>query len=404
MPLPKFDERSIIFLLGAVQFINILDFMMVMPLGPDFARALGISTSHIGILGGSYTAAAAVAGIAGATFLDRYDRRTALAVAMLGLAIGTLCGGMARGFWSLVGARVVAGAFGGPATALALAIVGDLVPTERRGKALGTVMMASSVSSILGVPAGLEMARRFGWRAPFFLVGASCIVITVMAVTRLPSVRGHLVRSQSETPETSLFDALSVTSLVGTAITMLGVFTVVPNISAFLQHNLGYPRQDLGLLYLVGGLTTFVSMRRIGILVDQLGATRIILIGTLLFVTTLFFGFIRPVAVTLIIFVFPMLMLSGSLRGVSMNTLVSRVPRPSQRARFMSANSAVQHTASSIGAVSGALLLRSEPDGRLVGMQGVAFTAIGIALLVPLLAWRVEQGVKAREARLALAE
>src|SRR6187551_468220 len=82
-------ERRIIFLVGAIQFVNVLDFMMVMPLGPDFAAALSIDTSHIGLVGGAYTASAAVAGMVGSLFLDRFDRRRALACAMLGLALGT---------------------------------------------------------------------------------------------------------------------------------------------------------------------------------------------------------------------------------------------------------------------------------------------------------------------------
>src|SRR5687767_8538309 len=109
------SERKIIALLAAVQFVNILDFMMVMPLGPDFAVALGIPTSRLGLVGGSYTAAAALAGAVGALFLDRFDRRRALAVAMLGLVIGTATGALARDLPSLVGARVLAGLFGGPA-------------------------------------------------------------------------------------------------------------------------------------------------------------------------------------------------------------------------------------------------------------------------------------------------
>jgi predicted MFS family arabinose efflux permease len=401
---PHYNERSIILLLGAVQFINILDFMMVMPLGPDFALALGIPTSQIGFLGGSYTAAAAVAGILGATFLDRFDRRSALGLAMLGLAVGTVAGGFAQGFWSLVLARIVAGAFGGPATALAMAIVSDVVPPERRGRALGTVMTAFSVASILGVPAGLEIARHLGWRAPFFLVGASCVVITLLTVTRMPQLRGHLKRPSRAGAKLPLFDPLSLTSLLGTAATMLGVFAVVPNISAYLQHNLGYPRENLSLLYLVGGVTTFLAIRRVGSLVDRFGPTRMIVAGTVLFALALFFGFIRPVAVTFVILIFPLLMLSGTMRGVPMNTLVSRVPRPEHRARFMSANSAVQHLSSSIGAMSSAMLLRADPYGRLIGMNWVALMAIGIALLVPMLAWRVEQGVTAREASLLPAE
>ena len=76
-------------MVGAIQFVNILDFMMVMPLGPDFASALDIPTSHIGVVGGSYTLAAALAGLVGLPFLDRFDRRLALGVSMLGLVVGT---------------------------------------------------------------------------------------------------------------------------------------------------------------------------------------------------------------------------------------------------------------------------------------------------------------------------
>lgn len=394
----RHSERSIIWLIAAVQFINILDFMMVMPLGPDFARALGIPTSQIGYLGGSYTAAAAVAGIAGASFLDRFDRRSALGFTLLGLAMGTLAGGLAWDLKSLMLARIIAGAFGGPATAIALAIISDVVPQERRGKAMGTVMTAFSLSAILGVPAGLELARYFGWRAPFFVVGIACIMIRFVATTLLPSLRAHRTRVASNAPGTGLFDSLSVTSLVGSATTMVGAFAVIPNMSAFLQHNLGYPREQLGTLYLLGGAATFLATRRVGILVDRFGATPLIAAGTGLFSLALFFGFVRPVTVTFVVLVFPLLMLSATVRGVPLNTLASRVPRPEQRARFMSAQSAVQHIASSIGAMTSATMLRADAEGRLFGMSTVATVAIFIALFVPWFAWRVEEGIKSREA------
>src|SRR5205823_5713178 len=134
------SERTVIFLIGAVQFVNILDFMMVLPLGPFFAGPLGIPSSRIGVIGGSYTAAAAVSGIACSFFLDRFDRRKALAAAMAGLVAATALGGFSTGLGTMVCARILAGAFGGPATSLSLSIVADLIPPERRGKALGAVM------------------------------------------------------------------------------------------------------------------------------------------------------------------------------------------------------------------------------------------------------------------------
>src|SRR6202171_5225971 len=116
MPSPARRELAVVLLVAAVQFVNILDFVMVMPMGPQFAAALGIPISQLGSIGGSYTAAAAVSGLACAAFIDRFDRRKALAVAMLGLVCGTALGGLARGMDSLMLARVVAGMFGGAAT------------------------------------------------------------------------------------------------------------------------------------------------------------------------------------------------------------------------------------------------------------------------------------------------
>src|SRR5438874_784231 len=79
--------------------------------------------SNLGYIGGSYTAAASVAGLIASLFLDRFDRRKALAVAMLGLVLGTAAGGLATGLGTLMLARVVAGMFGGPATSIAFSII-----------------------------------------------------------------------------------------------------------------------------------------------------------------------------------------------------------------------------------------------------------------------------------------
>src|ERR1043165_5939732 len=127
-PRAPLSEGRLLFLLGAVQFINVVDFVMVLPLGPDFARALNIPTHQLGLIAGSYTASAAIAGLVGATFLDRFDRRRALVVAMLGLVLGTATGGAALGLGSMLLARVLAGAFGGPASSLSLSILTDVVP------------------------------------------------------------------------------------------------------------------------------------------------------------------------------------------------------------------------------------------------------------------------------------
>jgi predicted MFS family arabinose efflux permease len=403
------SERKIITLLAAVSFVNILDFMMVMPLGPDFARALDIPTSKLGIIGGSYTAAAAVAGLVGALFLDRFDRRKALAVAMLGLVAGTAAGGFAIGFKSLVAARVVAGLFGGPATAVSLSILADIVPIERRGVAMGRLMGAFSAASVVGVPVGMRLALIGGWRAPFFAVAGLGVVLVIAAIAVMPPLRGHL--SSAAGPSSGpparplrafLIDPSVLLALVGTVAVFTGGFAIIPNLSAYLQENLGYPRNRLELLYFVGGIVSFVATRVAGGLVDRRGPITVMTIGTILLLADLLVGFVpaRPLLPVLVVFV--SFMLANATRSVAIHTLSSQVPpAASERARFLSAQSAAQHLASSLGAFLSSVMLHQRPGGGLAGMPRVALFSMALAAVVPVLMAVVSARIERRTAATA---
>mgnify|MGYP000458616114 CR=1 FL=1 len=151
-------ESGLITLIGAIQFINVLDFMMVMPLGPMFAAGLGMPLSRVPVVAASYTIAAGISGFLGAFFLDRFDRKPALLTCLVGLSVGTALGGFAPNVPMLLAARVIAGAFGGPATSLALAIVSDTVPAERRGRR--AVLIKSAREPLAVGAAGRGLAAR----------------------------------------------------------------------------------------------------------------------------------------------------------------------------------------------------------------------------------------------------
>ncbi len=396
-------ERRLLFLLGSVQFVNVLDFMLVMPLGPDFARDLGIPLSHLGWIGGSYTAAAALVGIVAARFLDRFDRRRVLTLAMLGLALGTLAGGFALGLGSLMAARVVAGAFGGPATSVALAIVADNVPPARRGRALGAVMGAFSVASVLGVPLGLELSRLGGFRLPFFAVAGLSVVVTLLVFALLPPQTAHLKADRRRKTARSLWallrDGAVALSLTGSALAMFATFLLIPNLSSFFQNNLGYPREELGLLYFVGGVLSFAAMRLGGAWVDRSGPTVVNATGTALLALVLCLGFLRQPPLLPILVIFVGFMLANSLRNVAQSSLGSRVPEAQERAKFMSAQAAVQHLASSAGAIASSLLLTETPSGALAGIELLALLALGGAGVAPWLVAALSRRVVAREGR-----
>ncbi|MBI4082419.1 MAG: MFS transporter [Candidatus Lambdaproteobacteria bacterium] len=405
------SELAVVGLVAAVQFVNVLDFMIVLPLGPDFARALGIPLSQLGYVGGSYTAAAALAGLIGSLFLDRFDRRKALLGAMVGLGLATALGAAAQGLASMIAARVLAGAFGGPATALSLAIVADVVPPQRRGRAMALVMGSFTVASVLGVPAGLELARLWSWRLPLLLVAGLGFLISLSTFRALPPLRGHLEHRAEGEAGSGFFavfgQRLPVLSLLLSFALMMSMFVAIPNLAAYLMGNLGYPRARLGLLYFVGGAVSFFGMQAAGRITDRVGAFPVGTIATLAMLGVIWVTFIAPYPGMPVVAVFVGFMFTSSIRSVAFNALISRIPRVEERARFMSMNAAVMHLAASLGAFLSAELLTERAGGILEGMPRVGWVSAGLGMLVPPLLWLVVRGVRSREAeahaRLAVA-
>ena len=122
-------ERLLLLTLAAIQFTTVLDFLIIIPLGPQYMEVFHISASQFAMIVGAYGVSAGIAGLAAGFFLDRFDRKNALLWLYFGFAVGTLFCAMAPTYLLLVAARSFAGVFGGVCGAVILAIVGDVVPS-----------------------------------------------------------------------------------------------------------------------------------------------------------------------------------------------------------------------------------------------------------------------------------
>ena len=69
------EERWLVLVLYLVQFTHVCDFVMIMPLGPQFMRDFGIGAGQFGIMVASYSFSAGIAGFFGALVVDRFDRK-----------------------------------------------------------------------------------------------------------------------------------------------------------------------------------------------------------------------------------------------------------------------------------------------------------------------------------------
>ena len=390
------SETMIICVLFLVQFIDVLDFMVVMPLGPDFSIHLNIPESKLGYFAGSYTIAAAITGILSSTFIDRFERRKLLIFTLLGLFVSNLFSANAWNFESLLASRFIAGAFGGPATSVCFAIISDLFEEKKRGAAMGKIMGGFSLAAVFGVPIGLELSERFGWYSSFYFVALLCAIAIILVILCLPKISAHLEEENiiKVTYKSLLSRRINVLTFIAGFIGSMAAFMIIPYITAFVQLNLNFPREQIQYIFLIGGVYSFFAMRVAGKMVDKYGSTYITLLSNIFVITSLLFGFVIIGEYTSVLLIMPIFMLGMAIRNVSTYTLYSKVPALSERAGFMSIVSCVQHLACSVGSILASLILVNNDHEPLQNINIVVIIAIILFLIVPYLFNRIERSIK----------
>jgi predicted MFS family arabinose efflux permease len=189
-----------------------------------------------------------------------------------------------------------------------------------------------------------------------------------------------------------------ILSYLSISLAMLGAFMLIPNFSAYFQKNLSFPRERLGLLYLVGGSISFIAMRFAGRLVDVYSAFAVICGSTLLLAFVLLSGYVFYPPLIPSLAIFTGFMVAMSIRGVSVGSLNSRVPLPEERAGFMSFQSAIQHMSCASGAIFSTSMLSEGENGALIGMPKLALICLGLALVIPFTVFQLETRVRRKEA------
>lgn len=381
-------ERRFLLVLAGIQFTHILDFMIMMPLGPQLIRALHIDTHQFGLLLSSYTFTASASGLLAASYVDRFDRRKL----MLGLyalfIVATLLCGLASDYWTLLAARAAAGAFGGILGAMVQTMIADVIPFERRGQAMGTVMAAFSVSTVAGVPLGLFLAEHvdlLGWRAPFFFIVVVSCGLLAAGYRYLPSLTAHLGRTLSGNVFQQIYavarhpEHLKAFLFVGL---LMMNFSVIPYIALYYTANLGMSDSFITLLYLVGGAATLLTSRLIGRLADRHGKLRtyrLIALASLVPVLTTTHLVPVPWWVVLANSTAFFILVSGRMiPGIAM---VTAVAPPQVRGTFMSLGASVQMLGSGLASLVAALIITRNPAGQIEHYNLVGYFAIGCALL-----------------------
>jgi DHA1 family inner membrane transport protein len=383
-------EWAVLVTLSAVQFTSIVDFMVIMPLGPQLMRTLGINPAQFGLIVSSYTLSAGISGFLASSLVDRFGRKAAFLSLYVGFLVGTVFCGLATTFTLLLAARVVTGAFGGVLGGMSMAIIGDVFPDQRRGRATGFLMSAFSLASVFGVPFGLFLGNRYDWHAPFLMLVAMGMPILVGGFLALPPLRDHLVKKGTVKTWDRMVEVythpnhLRAFALVISL--MFGTFMVVPFISPYFVSNVGLREIDLFWIYVGGGVCSLISSPLIGRWADHSGKLKVYrIIAPLSAVIMLTITNLPRVGLIPAVAAVSVLMVSNSGRMIAALAMINASVEPRLRGGFMSAYSSVQHIASGLGAGLAGLIIVEGSDKTLhnygyVGLLGMASTLLSLWL------------------------
>ncbi len=373
-------ELWLLITLAGIQFTHIVDFMVMMPLGPQFTQLFNISDAKFGLLVSAYTFAAGASGLLASLYVDRFGRKKLLLALYVLFALATLACGLAPTYDTLMLARIAAGTFGGVMAAMTQTIVADVIPFERRGRAMAVVMSSFSVASVAGVPIGLFLAARFGWHAPFFAIAATSALLALGAWLTLPPLTEHL-KQERKSPMASIVQVLKdrnhQKAFGFTALLMFGGFALIPYITIFVTTNGGFSVAQVPYIYLCGGAATLVTARYIGRLTDSVGKAKMFsIMAVFSVVPMLVLSQSAGFAVWGILIVSTMLFIGMNGRMVPGMALVSSAANPQLRGTFMALNSSVQSAAMGAAAFVGGLIISRDAQGLVQHFWGNALVGV----------------------------
>lgn len=390
-------QRAALLTLTAIQFTHIVDFMILMPLGPQLMRVFMLSPKQFGLLVSIYTLSAGISGFVASFVVDRFDRKKTLRTIFVLFLFATVSCAFAPTYHTLLLARLFAGAFGGILASTVLVIVSDLVPLHERGSAMGLVMIGFALASVIGVPLGLFLASIYSWHIPFIFLGCVGIAVLIAIERFIPTMSEHIRKNQSIATSIKSFEGFFQTkpTLAAMSLTftmVLGQFALIPFISPYMVYNVGFSEKQLSLIYILGGLASVVASPLVGKLADRIGHTKVFRVAACLSIIPIIaitnLGHVG-LAIALCFTTSFFIIVSG--RVVPAMALVSSAVKPEKRGSFMALNTCIQQLTAGIGSVISARIIIKSSTGELLHYSKVGLLAATTSLIAAVLVGMIKE-------------
>ncbi|MEH7822407.1 MFS transporter [Bacillus altitudinis] len=262
------------FLIGTIEYIITGIIQMV-------AHDLHVTTSTAGLLVTSLALSAAIGAPIVIALTINIDRRKILTWTLITFILSNFITSISHSFEMVMITRILQGISGGTAIVVAMAVATRLVEREKRGTAIGIILMGLSSSLVLGVPIGTFLSSMIGWKALFAAIGVITLIPLIVVYRRIPSMK--------EQEPVTLRMQLSILKdkriLLAVAVTLFyvgGYSTLFTYLTPFLQKSANLSITEISGILLLAGICSFLGSSLGGMAADKKGPIFTIFSGIIL--------------------------------------------------------------------------------------------------------------------------
>ena len=358
----RLEPYIIVFTLWLLVFSSASQTMILSPILPRIGDELAIPDALLGTLVSVYSIMVGIFAILAGPVSDKVGRRQILILGCASMAAALFMHGFVTGYYSFITVRIFAGCAGGMLSGAAVSYIGDYFPYERRGWATGWVMSGSAFGQIFGIPMGIVMADRWGFRSPFYLFAITMGLTAILLFLRVPQPnvlrsKHRLSVSKAAADYMAMLRRPDIAWAAGAYFMMfLGVSIFVIYLPTWLERSVGLTGGQIALMFVVGGVANVLTGPNAGKLSDKIGRKGIILmscvgLSILMFLTTQFIT--GPVA-AYVFFFFTMVLVA--MRISPFSALLTALVSDERRGSLMSLTVALGQVGFALGgAVAGPL-------------------------------------------------